>query len=395
MDNGSIGKRIWQYVLPILVLAGALYGAQRLIASRPEAQRRKQPERVTSVRVVAPVLTTFTPEIEAMGQAQPAQHVVLRAEVGGRVTMLHPEWEAGGRFRKGELLVALEREDYEAALAEAQSRLAQANLQLDLDIQRQQAAEDELLQSGETLPEGAGRRIALREPQVKAARSAVAAAQAAVGRAQRNLDRTQLHAPFDAVLLAKGVDVGSVVSPQAMVAELAAIHRFHLEAAFPPGQLRWLPETTANGRFAGEPPVAVHVHTGGGTFTREGKMIRVLGDVDGNMARVLVEIPDPLHDDGDMQPLLLGMYGRCMLPGRELQDVLLIPRRALHDDKEVWVAGEGDRLEKRMPELLLTRDDVVVVGSGLPRDARIIVSPLVAAVEGMPLLVEEGEALNE
>ncbi len=390
MEMRKVREWIVRYGLALLVLAGALYGARRLVASRPETTRREMDSRAVPVRVITPVRTNYQVRVSSMGEVLAARHVSLRTQVGGRIVEVHPAFESGGRFREGEVLLVIEPDDYETALSEARSHYAQARLQEDLELQRQLVARSELTQSGSDVPDGAGRRIALREPQVEAARAAVTAADAAVRRAQRNLDRTKVVAPFDAVLLTKNVDIGSVVSAQAAVAELAAVDQFHIKASFSPGQLRWMPERDRDGHFLASGPVEVRARSGQSWFTREGRMVRLLGDLSGNMVRVLVSVPDPLTGDDD--PLLLGTFAHCLLPGRALDGVLAVPLRAVRDGGVVWVAGAGDRLERLTPEIIWTGDDLALLGDGLNANARVIVSALVADVEGMPLIVEDEEA---
>jgi RND family efflux transporter MFP subunit len=372
-----------RYVLPLLVLAGAFYGSRRLIASRPEAVREQARSRVVAVEVVYPLVTNHVVMVEALGKVVAAKHVDVRAQVGGRIIALHRDFEVGGRLRAGDVLVEMEREDYEAALAEAESAYAQAVLVEAMELQRQTIARQELQQDGTVLDEGPGRAIALREPQVEAARRSRAAAAAAVARARRNLDRTRIQVPFDAVVLRKTVDLGSVLAPQSSLAELASLDRLHVEAVLPPRALGWLPGLAADGHFAGRPAVNVGVEQGTDTVWHAGYLSRLVGDLRGNMARVMVVV-EP-RDPANAAPLLLGSFVQVRIAGNVITDVLAIPRRALREDGSVLLANEESGLVVLHPDVAWTTQDTAFLRSGLNPGDRVITTPLSAAVPGMPL----------
>jgi hypothetical protein len=81
--------------------------------------------------------------------------------------------------------------------------------------------------------------------------------------------------------------------------------------------------------------------------------------------------------------------------GREVRDVFVLPRAALHSgnpmdptaSEEVHVVDAEGRLHIRPVEVLRTEPDVAVVGSGLAAGDRVSVSSLRAVVEGMRVRV--------
>ncbi len=374
-----------RYVVPVLILVGAFYGARLLIASRPEAMRQQAQDRVVPVEIVHPVRTNHTVTVEAMGRVVPASRVEVRAQVGGRVTVLHDDFEVGGRIPADVVLANIERDDYEAALIEAESTYAQRVLAEALELQRQTIARDELEQEGVVLPDGPGRAIALREPQVEAARRSRAAAAAAVERARRDLDRTSIRVPFDAVVLRKMADAGSVLTPQAVIGEVAARDRFHVEAVIPHKALQWLPAVDAEGRFAGQPVTKVGVELGRSTVWRPGYLSRLIGDMRGNMVRILVVVEDPL--DTSEAPVLLGSYVPLRIPGIELQNMWAIPRRAVREDGSVLLADADERLASLTLDIVRSTPEVALLREGLAVDDRVITTALSAAVPGMQLRV--------
>ena len=374
-----------RYILPVFLLLGALYGARRLVASRPEAMRQEAQDRVTPVDFVHPVRTNHIVRVEAMGHVVPASSIEVRAQVGGRLVALHPDFELGGRIPAGEVLASIEREDYEAVLAEAESAYAQSVLAEALELQRQAIAKEELAQEGTVLPDGLGRAIALREPQVEAAKRSRAAAAAAVERARRNLERTEVRLPFEALVLHKNVDAGSVLAPQASLGEVAAIDRFHIEAVLAQTLFRWLPSFDREGRFEGRPATEIGIAQGSETVWRVGHLSRLVGDMRGNMARVLVVVEEPLA--AGETPILLGSYVTLRIPGVTLEGIWAIPRRALREDGSVLVAGEGERLVIRAPEVIRTTREYAFFHDGFEESDRVIITAVSAAVPDMQVRI--------
>jgi RND family efflux transporter MFP subunit len=388
-DEGKAGivRMILRYVLPVVILAAAISGARALMASKPEAARQVPKEMAAAVRTIGAVRTNHTVHVQAMGNVVPARRVELRAQVGGRVIKRHPSLEVGGHLVAGDVLVEIEAEDYEAAVAEAQAALAQARLNEALELQRQAVATGEWKQSGQKAVDPASMAIAMREPYVEAARRTVAAAEAAVERAMRNLERTRIKAPFSSVVLSTHAETGSVLAPQSMVAVLAASDVFHIEAALPVAALDWI-GVLKDGAFEPMPDVTVTaVSDAREVVSCEGRVVRLLGDMSqaGLMARVLVAVDRPYEQTGGK--LLLGAYAQCTIAGKRLDDVHVIPRSVIRDDETLWIADADDRLKIIEPVLLWKGADQVILGGEIGDGMRIISSALPTAIPGMRLQV--------
>ena len=118
----------------------------------------------------------------------------------------------------------------------------------------------------------------------------------------------------------------------------------------------------------------------------------MLGDLaaQGRMARVLIEVKDPLGLDGslkDRKPLLIGDYVRVEIQGRKLDQVFKIPRTALRDNSHIWIADDSQTLKIRKVHPVWRDADIVLLQNDLLQGEQLIVSDLPAAVEGMPVQV--------
>jgi hypothetical protein len=117
-----------------------------------------------------------------------------------------------------------------------------------------------------------------------------------------------------------------------------------------------------------------------------------MGDLaaEGRMARILVEVVDPLGlktSNKDREPLLIGEYVRVKILGRILDGVFQIPRTALRDNSSVWIVKENQTLEIRKVHPIWRDADVVLLKDDLNPGEQLIVSDLAAPVEGMSVRV--------
>ena len=210
-ESGRAGRGKTALVSVLILLAGV--ALMVLIFKTEPTATRGDVARETAmlVEVRSAERGRFTPVIEVMGRVVPAREVTLQPRVSGRVIELAEAFEPGGRVAEGTALLRIDPADYEAALRQRRSELAQARADLELEQGRQAVAEQDFELLGEELDEG-NRHLVLRQPQLKQARARVDFAEAALRRAELDLQRTRISAPFDAQILSRDVATGSQVS---------------------------------------------------------------------------------------------------------------------------------------------------------------------------------------
>ena len=128
----------------------------------------------------------------------------------------------------------------------------------------------------------------------------------------------------------------------------------------------------------GAKATVVHELGSGRVFKREGKVIRLLGDVNpsGRMARVLVVIYDPLGLENPQyreHPLLLSTYVRVNLQGPTLHNVFVVPREAIRQKDNVWIKTADSELEIRKVNIVYRGKETVIVDQGLQEGEEIVV----------------------
>lgn len=381
-------------VVPLTVLTGGVLVAKHLIDTAPVAERRQVEQMATPVRVEPVTLDSVEAAIQVMGSVMPAQEVILQPRVSGEVVELSPRFVPGGRFDAGDFVLRIDPADYELAVQRAESQVAQAEYELKLEQGRQEIArrEWELLDMEDEASE-LDRELALRRPQLLYAEAALRAAQAAVREAELALERTEVKAPFNCIVANESIDLGAQVSPQTQLGMLVGTDLYWVQAAVPVDQLKWI--RFPNGERAGSEAVIRQKVGTGVQGEWRGRVARLMSGLEpqGRMARVLIEVPEPL--DADMLngslPLLVDAYVNVTIKGRRVENVATVPRSALRDDRRVWIMNEADTLDIREIDIVWGNQDVVLVAAGLDEGERLVTSDLPAPVAGMALTVRNGE----
>ena len=397
-------RTVVRVLLVIGVLALGLIIFAGLVATKPEPKKAETQERRTLVEVAEVSMASHQARVEASGVVIPARQVLLAAEVGGRVVSMHAELVPGGRVPKNTRLLTIDARDYRLAVEQQYAQVNRAQTELELERGRKRIAEREwdLLGGGGSGRGGAaagggaggeqpGAGLALREPQLRSAQAALKAAESGLERARLAVGKTNLTVPFNAMVQSRAVDVGQLVAPGAPIATLVGTDTFWVQVSVPVGRLSALDIPGLAGAETGS-PATVRQRTGEGLVERTGRVVRLLGDLDpaGRMARLLVEIDDPLGVDaqgGPSIPLLLGAYVEVEIDGRALESVAEVPRAALRDGDSVYLVGPAGELVIRPVEVAWRQLETVLVSRGLAAGDRIVVSPMGAPVPGMKLKV--------
>jgi RND family efflux transporter MFP subunit len=326
---------------------------------------------------------TYSPRLLVLGTVEPAQEIVLSPRVSGPVVELSPDFVPGGMVHRGDLLLRIDPADFENALSIRQSELEQTKASLAIEQGLQSLAKQELaLLEGEI--EESNRALVLREPQIASIRAEVSAAEAAVERAKLDLDRSTVHAPFDAQILDRSVNVGSQVAPGDELARLAGVQEYWIIAAVPVRSLRWVqfPE----GDKQGSPVTLRDPDAWGRDIERHARVSRMIGSLDQQtrLARVLITATDPLAQANDGPPLILGSLIDTEISGRPIEDVVRLDRRYLRDGDTVWVM-EDEKLQIREADVVFRDAQYAYIRGGLENGEEVVTTTLATVAVGVGL----------
>jgi len=364
-----------------LVVLGLVGFMVLTMSKSPMAQRRPQPV-LPLVRAVTVELATRNVLIEGEGAVSPLHRSTIASEVKGRVVYTSPNLVDGGSVNKGEILVKVDKVDYELAVTLADAKVKEAATSLKKVQEDAEAALEEWKRYQGAKGKEAPPSLVAREPQLEEARAKLAAARAQLEQAELDLSRTEIKAPYQGRISGKYVDLGQYLRTGDKVVDLygtqAAEVVVHLEDA----ALAWLsvPGFTQKGGQGSK--AEVYVVFSGGRISWPGRVVRALGELDTRtrMVPVVVRVDKPFATQPPLSP---GMFVKVDIEGKALDSSALLPRAALRQGSLVWVVDSNGALKFRKVEVARTYGEQTLIKSGLARGEKVVTSPLQAVSDGM------------
>jgi len=407
-------KALLQMLIALAILFGAVKGMNVLVATKPDVPKGPIREKSYTVETLAAVSADHAPTMNVYGETTAGREVELRALVAGEVVEVHPGLKAGGAVRQGEVLVAIDRFDYEGAVTEAEANLAEARAalvesqggvalqegnvvrareQLEFAQKDLERAEDLLgkgavtertlddrklivSQRRQTL-EQAQNSLALQEARVDQQTAAVKRLEWRLRNAQRQLENTILKAPFDAIVRSEAAELGRLVSVNDAVVSLYGSDAFEVRFTLSDNQYgRLLAESgTVVGRradvtwYLGSEPVtfpAIVTRIGADVASSRGG-VDLIARIDGSKSRV---------------PLRPGAFVEVSLSDRSYANSFRIPETAYYGDGTVYVVKDS-RLEPRQVTSLAIDDGFILVEGDLQDGDVLLTTRIPEAGEGL------------
>ena len=389
-------SRTLKIVLPVGLVSLAALLAAGMAALKPDVETRVAAPKPPLVRVAEVTLADVPLTVRSQGTVRPRTESQLVPEVSGRVIHVSPSFAEGAFFEKGQVLFKVDPHDSRQAVVRARGEVARTKLQLAREEAEAEAAREEWSDLGRG---EAATALTLREPQLEDARAAVASAEASLTTAERNLERTQIRAPYSGRVRRKSVDVGQFVTIGAPVATIYAVDYAEARLPLPDDELAFvelpLHYRGETGRQKG-PRVTLKADFAGRTFEWTGEIVRTEGEIDpdSRMVNAVVQIKDPYGrgDDPNRPPLAVGLYVEAEIEGITAKGVAVLPRSALRGRGQVLVVTPEDRLEFRDVDLLRTTREEIYVRGGLEAGERVCLSPLEAVTDGMQVRTRASES---
>ncbi|MDF1658683.1 MAG: efflux RND transporter periplasmic adaptor subunit [Verrucomicrobiales bacterium] len=370
-------KRFGKVIIGVAILFAGIAFSALLWITRPEAAKK---EEIINLPVVEYMTVSKGEEIfqlPSQGIIQPDKRTQLSAEVGGKVIEVSPAFEAGMQVSKGDVLIRIDKTDYEATEAQAASNLAEA----EVSLASEEAKADQAMRDWRRLG-NAGEPSALlaRKPQLKSARARVASARAALAKAGNDLERTTIRAPYDGIIASTSTELGNYLAPAAPVGEIYTISPFEVRlplsvdsAAFLPGNAKGHPEGIAE----------IRATAAGKTRRWKAEIIRSEGEIDRSTRSLYLVARVGESIDASGIQIRPGLYVDALIPSRPLSNVAKIPFRAFRDLNELVIIKEGDLIDFRRVTVIHREGDFVYVSDGLKEGERISLTELPDLVAGM------------
>ncbi|MTH95956.1 efflux RND transporter periplasmic adaptor subunit [Roseibium sp. RKSG952] len=407
-------KAILQAVIALLVLAGAVFALNHLIATKPGVPKRAVTEKAYIVESARLVEGDHAPVISVYGEVTAGRTVDLRALVAGEVVEVNPSLKAGGFVSRGDLLVAIDRFDYEGALTEAKANLAEAEAQQvenrgrvaletanierskeqltfakrDLEraesliargsVTEQTVDERRLLvsQREQTL-EQRQNTLALEEAKVIQQDAAIERLKWRVENAERQLANTVLRAPFDAVVREEAAQPGRLVGVNDVIASIYS--RDELEVRFTLSDNQYGRIVADAGTVVGR-PVEVIWNLGNEPLVYTATVDRVGADV--ASTRGGVDVFALIDTEPGKTPLRPGAFVEVLVPDQSYAGTFRVPETSIYGDGLVYVI-EDSRLVARQTRPLAFDGEEIIVRGGLQNGDVVLTTRVPEAGEGL------------
>ena len=324
-------------LIPAAVVVVAILGAISLYATAPELKPETADPIAPTVRVLAVRPDAVQHLVHSQGTVEPRTESALIPEVSGRVEWVSQALVSGGVFNAGEVLLRIEQDDYEAALAQARAGRQQAEAEAEnarFEYERLLQLQDRNLASRSQL-EAAERRL-------RVADAALLSADSGLERARRDLARTELQAPFTGVVRTESVDVGQFINRGSAVATIYATDYVEIRLPIADEQLAYLQlPLGVRGELAAEaaPNVELTARFAGRDYSWRGRWSELRGD---RSTRSHGSRRCP-RGKCRAAPARRPVRASAHL-GRTRANVVTLPRSALRDGNRVLIVDADNRM---------------------------------------------------
>jgi RND family efflux transporter MFP subunit len=379
-----------QIIVPIVILIAGILLFMVFSSMKKPPEEKAKVDNTPIVAVEAITVAPMTLQVDSYGVVKPKYETEIVAQVSGQIVELSDAFVRGGFVEKGQLIARIDPSDYEAALIDADANLASAMAALEQERAQGKVAEREWKRITNASPT----ELSLRKPQLAQELARLKSAEASVLRAKRNLERTYLKAPYDAMIEERNIGLGAFVGTGSRVGKLLGTAIAEVRLPVADNQLQFLINQ-------GDKATVELIGTYAGIDTIwTAKIARNEGVIDNKsrMSYLVAEIKDPYSLDNNSEnkktPLRFGSYVNANILGLELAQASKLPRYLVVNDK-VALLDDESKLHYVDIDIVRQVGGDVVVSNGLASGDKLIISALDYPVDGMKLTLPGDEVENK
>lgn len=378
-------KKLLKFAAPALVLILGVVIVQVLVAAKPEPEKNEDEARPISLYVDEVKAERVTIGVKTQGEVRPKTEIDLIPQVSGRIVAMSESFNEGAEFTPDSMLLKIDDTDYKLAAINAESRVAEAQTQLERE-QATAVLKEEEWRDGRKNQEPTP--FSLNLTQVAEAQAKLRSAEADLRKARIDLERTEIRVPFFGRVRERTVGIGQYVTAGTTVGRVFSIDIAEVRLPLTDGQLVEL--NLPLGYKADDPVSAPQVNfranLGNHEFFWKGKIVRVDAAInqDTRLIYATAEVIDPYGLGAtEGMPLAVGMFVIADIQGVSEQNAYVMPRMALRNQDTVYVINSDNQLEIRTVNVISTSEDQVMVSSGVSPGEHVVTSTLPNAADGM------------
>jgi RND family efflux transporter MFP subunit len=345
----------------------------------PASERSEAVDGAVRVDVTRVMYQARTLPVVLEGIAAAADQIAVVAEVSGTVVKRPEVFRDGGVVAAGDLLLAVDAQNYQLALAERSSQVSAARLHL-ADTRARASVARRVNGNNDNA-------YARLEPHLEEAEARLAAAEAGLKRAQMDLTKTRVVAPFHGRLREVRASPGQFIRAGEVIATLSSTDRIEVRLPVRDEWLALLDLPLQHDAPITPIPARLHGRFAGRDVVWQGELVRREGGL--NQNRMLYLVVQVIDADSNPVPLEPGVLVRAEIEGRYQERIASLPRSVLSGDRNVWVVDDEQRLRRRQVQVVHQDDSRVYVGSGLQDGDRVALSGALRWLEGSRIMPRE------
>lgn len=322
-----------------------------------------------TVKVLQPQVQTSSETLVATGNVVVRNPVALVSQVSGRIQYISPALKVGGAFAANDLLLRIDAQDFQLAVAQAQAEIdsAQANLALQQAQSEAAIANYALLNGNKTVPP-----LVAKLPQIQQGQALLAGARARAQVARLNLARTELRMPFAGKVTQTTAEVGQLLTQGLAFGQVFALDAVEARVPIAPTALSRL-----------QPIVGRSAQVSDGTTEVSAIVDRVSAELDAQtrFSRLYLKLPP------DRMPP--GTFVEVSLAGPTLDNTLVLPIAAEQANGRIWTVSDG--LLAGVQPTIHYRTPTHLVAEAFPLGEGVVIGAVPGGREGLEVEVSLSE----
>ena len=380
-----IKKIILNFLLrgvPAILVLGAFIGLYNyLLATKPVVEAEPAKPQIWTVKEVGVKNQTAQPLETAYGTIVASREAELRFSVAGEVNWISPDLRNGVNVKEGEPLVRLDTTRYQLALDELRAQIAGEKAQI-VSLEKQLSLRLKTLERTKRMAsqnvvsdanlDEAELAVSVTESQLIGSKSRLAQLQVAERSRLKDIEDSELTAPFSGTLSDVNIGLGQIASssvPIASITDQGSLEvPFVVKAEIYANAPQLIGQTVTVTWQSGAREVA----TAKAFISRKNA---VLDKVEGG-GRLYAELID-----GEASSIRPGAFVRVDFIGRSFDDVAIIPEEALFGDDMVYINQEGVAVSQKVKVVHRTPGFAYV--EGLADNMKLIATRLPAIGDGV------------
>ena len=361
-------RKIITTVLGILLIIGAVFAAKKIIASKKKHVSHKVIHR-TSVYVKEVKNKSIPVKVTASGKLVAKKRVEMFAEVQGVLQRFGKDFRAGNNYRKGELMLKINSDEFYSALKAQRSSLLNQIISMlpDLRLDYPESAPqwEEYVTNfsiNKSLPD-------LPKPVSDKEKYYITGKNIYTGyynikNLEIRLAKYKIYAPFSGTVTDARVTEGTLIRPGQKLGTFISPTTYELEASVNSENIDFL-----------KVGKKVTLHNADNSKTWEGKIIRINSMLDPKTqsTKAYIQVAD--------KDLKEGMFLDAELEGKTIDNAVEISRKNIFSGNKIFVLQDSFLRTKEITPVFF--NDKTVIVQGLEDGSWILKNPVPGAYDGM------------